>query len=266
MREIYALLRASWLNAASYRLSWVISIVSLLVAVVPLYFVANALQPVMAESIRAEGEHYFGFVLVGVIAYSFLGSAMESLPGAVGGGITSGTLEAQLGTPTRLPLILVGLISYSFLWVTVRALLLLAAGALLGARLFWSQIPMGIAILALIILAYIPIGLMAAALVLTFRTAGPLTRGMMTLSVLLGGVYYPTHVIPSWIESISAAIPLTYGLRALRGTVLEGLPVGAVLPDLAILAAFVVILTAIGMSTFSLALRHARHIGTLTQY
>ncbi|HEX6925915.1 MAG TPA: ABC transporter permease [Longimicrobiaceae bacterium] len=266
MHEVFALLRASWLTASSYRLSWVISLGSLLLAVVPLYFVANALQPVMADTIRTEGGQYFAFVLVGVVAYSFLGSAAESLPGAVGGGITTGTLEALLGTPTPIPVILAGLTSYRLCWTAARAALLLSAGALFGARLEWEQLPIALAILVLIILAYLPVGLVAAALVLTFRTSGPLTKAVLTLSVLLGGVYYPTHVIPSWIERISAVVPLTYGLRALRRTLLEGMPLSAVAADVAILCVFVVVLLALGMVAFSAALRHARRAGTLGQY
>ena len=39
---------------------------------------------------------------------------------------------------------------------------------------------------------------------------------MLAASTLLGGVYYPTTVIPSWLASASEFVPLGYGLRALR--------------------------------------------------
>ena len=51
MREALALIRASWNTALSYRLSMLLSLVSLLVTVVPLYFVANALQPVSDDDV-----------------------------------------------------------------------------------------------------------------------------------------------------------------------------------------------------------------------
>jgi ABC-2 type transport system permease protein len=266
MYKVLALMRVSMLTAMSYRLSMVISLFGLVVSVVPLYFVANALQPVMAESISSQGGQYFAFVLVGMIALSFVPAAMNSVPGAISGGITSGTLETLTSTPTRLPTLLAGLTGYGFCWVAVRSLLLVAAGSLLGAQFEWSRLLFGTGILALIVLAYLPIGLLAASLVLVFRTAGPLSQGVMVLSALLGGVYYPTHVIPSWIETISFAIPLTYGLRALRQTVLEGLPPSAVLVDVGILAGFAAVLLAIGAACFHLAYRCARRAGTLSQY
>ena len=89
---------------------------------------------------------------------------------------------------------------------------------------------------------------------------------MLTVSGLLGGVYYPTHVIPSWLQSVSEVVPLTYGLRALRAVVLEGGPVGASASDLAILAGFALLLLASSLYVFTLAVRHAKASGTLAQY
>jgi ABC-type polysaccharide/polyol phosphate export permease len=266
MYKILVLMRASWLAAASYRLSLLISIASLLVTVVPVYFIANALQPTMAESIRSEGGHYFGFLLVGMMVMSFVGPAMNSIPGAIGGGIATGTLEAQLNTRTRLPTILAGMLGYAFVWQAVRAMFLLLAGWWLGVEVVWGHLVFALGILALIILAYIPVGLVAASLVLAFRTSGPLTRGVLLASTLLGGVYFPTRVIPSWIERISDAIPLTYGLRALRRTILEGASIGEVLPDVMILSAFAAVLMLAGTGMFVLAFQYAKRSGTLAQY
>lgn len=266
MAEILALVRASWLSALTYRLSMLLSVLGLLVLVVPMYFVARALDPLMAEAIASEGGNYFAFLLVGLIAFNFLSTAVSSLPGAIRSGIHTGTLEALLSTRARLPYLLTGLVSYDFLWTGMRAVVLLLAGAVLGAEYAWSQLLVGLAILILIVVSYVPFGLVAAALVLAFRTAGPLPQAAVVLSTLLGGVYYPTHVIPSWIQYVSDVIPLTYGLRALRQTLLEGLPLRAVASDVAILLGFTVLLLAIGAWAFSLALRYARRAGTLAQY
>jgi len=82
----------------------------------------------------------------------------------------------------------------------------------------------------------------------------------------LGGVYYPTHVMPSWLPRLSDAIPLTYGLRALRMTLLEGIPFSAVIPDVATLIGFVLVLTALSLFALTEALHYARRSGTLAQY
>lgn len=266
MREACALIRASWLSATSYRLSMLLSLGALAAAVVPVYFVANAIQPVIAESIQSQGGEYFAFLIVGMIAYSFLSVAVNALPGAVSAGIGSGTLEALFSTRARLPGLFAGMIGYGFVWTALRAVVLTVAGVLFGAQLVWDRALTALLILLLIVLAYLPFGLISAAMVLAFRTTGPIPKGVLVLSGLLGGVYYPTQVIPSWIQDVSQAIPLTYGLRALRQTLLEGMPLGSVAGDLWILAGFVVVLTGIGALTLGRALRYAKEAGSLSQY
>lgn len=266
LREVMALVRAGWLTALSYRVGMLFSLFALIVTVIPVYFVANALQPVMAKSIASETHQYFGFLLLGTIIIPFLNAAMGAVPGAIGSGIATGTLEALLATPARLSAILAGLSGYTFLWTMLKAVLLLLAGWTLGAHVAWSNALTALLILVLIVLAYLPVGIVSAAAVLAFRTAGPLAQGVLIGSVLLGGVYYPTQVIPAWLRSFSAIIPLTYGLRALRRTLLENASLASVTSDLGILVLFIVVLSAISLGALSAALRYARRNGTLAQY
>jgi len=266
MGKVLALVRANWLTAASYRFNLFVSLVSLLTMVIPVYFVAGALQPVMAKSIAGQGGEYFGFLLVGITTLMFLTTAVTSLPAALGSSVASGTFEALLGTRARLSEIVAGMVGYAFIWTTVRAFLLFAVGWMLGAPLVGEQSPAALLILGMIVLAYFPFGLFAAAGVLAFKTSGSLPAAVLTVSGLLGGVYYPTQVIPSWLQDLSAVIPLTYGLRALRAVVLEGGALSASAPDLAVLAGFIVLLFASSLYVFTRAVRHAKHAGTLAQY
>ncbi len=266
MHRTLALIRARALTAASYRVQLSLSIVSLLVGVVPLYFIAGALQPVMSESIQSEGGHYFGFVLIGTVAFYFLDSAVNLLPGELGAELRTGTLEAVLTTPVRLVEVLTGMIGFGLLWTGLRGLVLLAVGWALGVQIAWAHLPAAAVVIGLLLLAYLPYGMIGSALIVAFRTAGPLAQGILFSSALLGGVYYPTRVIPSWLQEISGLIPLTYGLRALRQILLEGASIGAVLPDLGVLVIFVVVLFTCGTLALSAALRYARRTGTLAQY
>lgn len=260
------LVRAQWLVAASYRVKLALSLASLIATLVPVYFIAGALQPVMAESIRAQGGEYFAFLIVGMLVFLFLTTAVNSIPHAIQSGIGNGTLEALFATPTSLPTLLGGLTGYGFVWTGARALVLLLGGALLGMQIAWQQLLPALLILALIVLAYLPFGLMAAALVLAFRTAGPLPSAVLAISGLLGGVYYPTNVIPSWIQHVVQAVPLTYGLRALRQALLEGMPLRYIAADIAIVAGFAAVLLGISLAAFTWALRYARRSGTLAHY
>jgi ABC-2 type transport system permease protein len=264
--KVMMMVRASWISAASYRINIVLSLLSLIATVIPVYFISGALQPVMADAISQQGGQYFGFLIIGMVVFLYLTDAVNALPGIVQGGIHSGTLEAMFTTPTSLPVLLGGMMAYGFLWITARAAVLLTGAWVLGMQIAWGQLFTAFAILLLIVLAYIPVGMIGAALVLAFRTTGPLPGAVLLLSGLLGGVYYPTHVIPSWIRYVSDIVPLTYGLRALRRTLLEGEPLRAVSGDVTILALFAAALLAVGSYALVLAFRYSRRAGTLAQY
>jgi ABC-2 type transport system permease protein len=266
MRKVLAMMRANWIAASSYKVNMVWSLIALLASVIPVYYVTRAFQPMMADKIQNEGGQFFGFVLVGQVAFTLLTAAVTALPGAISGGISSGTLELLLSTPTRLPTLFAGMVGYTFTWTSVRCLLLLTAGWVLGATIAWEKVPIAVVILAMIVLTYMSAGVVIAAMILAFRFTGPIAQGVLVSSVLLGGVYYPTKVIPSWIQTISDFIPLTYGLRALRGTLLEGAPLAAVLPDVGILLAFCAVLLSLSSMAFLAALRYSKRMGTLSQY
>ena len=102
MRRLLALIRADALTTFSYRLQTIVWLGGMVVTIVPLYFVAQALQPVMTNAIAGEGRQYFGFLLVGIIAVLLLTTALNALPDGIRSGIGRGTLEAMLATPTPL--------------------------------------------------------------------------------------------------------------------------------------------------------------------
>jgi ABC-2 type transport system permease protein len=266
MRRILAFIRRDALVAASYRTGMVLSLGSLITMVVPLYFIANAIQPVFGTTIASEGGAYFAFLIAGMATYQFVMTAVSAIPSVLANGLRTGTFEALVATPSRLPVLLTGMLAYPFLWTVMRALVLLGAGQLLGANFDVSRILVALLIWTLLTLAYLPFGILGGALLLVTRTTGPLPNAVLMASMFLGGVYYPTHVIPSWLQDLSQAIPLTYGLRAFRQVLAADAPLAQVMPDLGILAAFAVGLTVASMFVLHLALGHARRAGTLAQY
>lgn len=267
MRKILALIRASWLEALSYRLRMLFSILGLLAAVLPFFFAARALQPVMAESIEGQGGQYFAFLVVGMITFAFMRTSITALPGTVSGSISTGTLEAMLGTPTPLRTLLTGLIGYSFIWTSIRCIVLLGFAWLMGAQVLWSRALLSSGILGLIVLVHLPFAVGTASMILAFRASGPVEGIVVWISTMLGGVYYPTSVIPDWLERVSAFVPLTYGLRALRRALLEpDISYSLLAADLLPLCVAGAVLAVLSLTAFWAALRYARHMGTLSQY
>lgn len=266
MRKVLALTRAGFLAAASYRIAFVTQILAIGAAAVPIYFITGALQGTMAPVVAGEGGSYFGFVIVGLAAAAWMQFAMGTVGDTLLGSVRSGTFEAYLATPTRLPTVLAGLAGWPAIMVFLRFLVMLTAGALLGVAFRWQAMPAVLLVLALLAAAYLSVGIVVSALVLAFRTSGPITGVATILSYLLGGVYYPTRVIPSWIRDLSDLVPLAPALRALRRLLLDGVPLEAVSADLGQLALLAVAYLGLSVPCLVAALHHARRSGTLAQY
>ena len=265
-RAALALTHASWRTARSYRFSFVLSFVSLAVTIVPVYFVAKALQEFMAPVISSEGRDYFGFVLIGTAILTLVSAAVSSFASVVSGGLSSGFFEALLVTPTPLGLLLAGQTGYSFGWATARAILLIGAGLLLGVDVHWLRVPEALLVTTLLVGAYAGVGLIGAALVVSFRTNAAIPQGAVVASTLLGGVYFPASVLPPAIAPIAEWVPLTPGLRALRQALLLGYPLSTIGGDLLQLAGLALGCAIAGAVSLRAAFRYAKKAGSLGQY
>ena len=242
------------------------SLLGLVFILFPLYFIANALQPTMQQLISGEARQYFGFVVLGAICFSLASICTTSLPTAIDGAIGRGTLEAILGTPARLGAICVGLVGYGVLWALLRAAIILLVAMWLGAAIVWRGVPLGLVVLLLTMLTYAGLGLIFAAMVLVFRTTGPLTTTVLTASMFLGGVYYPTSIIPSRGSILRDSSLLLISMDCACQIVLRGDSFAYVARDVQMLAAMTTVSLSVGTLAFCLALQRARRAGTLSSY
>lgn len=263
---LWALLRASFLTAASYRLRFVQALVVSVITVIPVFFVSNALQPMMGPTIQNEGRDFFSFLVVGFVVLAFVVMCVDTLPTQVGGDINNGFFEALLGAPVGTPTILVGLVAYPILFTMLRGMVMLSLAAILGVHFSLVRLPEVVLIVSLLAVAHFGVSLIATGLMVAFRTTLAIPQVVITASGFLGGVYWPTSVIPSWVYSVSEFVPLTYGLRALRQTVLEGRGLLQVADDVLTLSAFAGCLISLGILVMSVSLAYARRRGTLSQY
>ena len=159
MRKALALIQASWRTQRSYRVSMILSVLSLGVTVLPVYFVSKALQPYMASSIADQGKNYFGFLVIGFIALMFVSTTVNSIPDSVAAASARERSRRCCPRAHRFPSLLAGMVGYSFVWTAVKAVLFLALAMVLGLHLSLGASLSGIFILVLIVLAHIPFAL-----------------------------------------------------------------------------------------------------------
>ncbi len=267
MRKLLAVARAYTLGMLTYRTRTLVSLLSVLVAVIPVYFVAGALQPLASKAIATESTEYFTYLIVGSVASFVIAESVTAIPSLVNSYISSGTLEQLLTTPIRWPALIGGLSMYGYGWVALRALVLLVtAWVWATSTIAWPRMVEFTAIMALLAVAYAGIGLLAGALVLGVRSSLFIPQAVATISSLLGTVYFPVSVLPPAFVPFASFIPLTPALRAARQVLLRDQPLLLVMPDVLQLMAWATGAAIIGGTAFHLALQHARRSGTLTQY
>ncbi len=267
MHRLIAVARAYTLGMLTYRTRTLVSLVSVLVAVIPVYFVAGALQPLAAQAIASESSEYFTYLIVGSVASFVIAEAVTAIPSLVNSYITSGTLEQMLTTPIRWPSLMAGLSAYGFGWVAMRALVLLVTAWIWAtSTIAWFRIIEFSCIMALLAVAYLGVGLIAGACVLAVRSSLFIPQGVLTLSTLLGTVYFPVSVLPPAFAPFAQFVPMTPALRAARQVLLKDASLMTVVPELVQLGAWAAAGAVVGGLCFHLSLQHARRAGTLTQY
>src|SRR5436190_3169572 len=197
MRSALALIRVSLLTAASYRLAWIMSFAGLALQIVPTYYIGRTLDPFLAPAIKGEGSDYFGFLVMGTVAYLLLAAAVDSLPRALERGINTGTLELIFSTPSSVPSLLVGLTGYELLWATARCIVVLGAAAVFGFHAHWLRFGEAAVILAMVVATYFGAGMIAGAMIIAYRRTASIQTVVIVGSAMLGGVTYPTKLVPT---------------------------------------------------------------------
>jgi ABC-2 type transport system permease protein len=86
---------------------------------------------------------------------------------------------------------------------------------------------------------------------------------VQAIVLLVSGVYYPTSVLPGWLQALSVLSPATYVIEGMRRALLDGADLAALWPLVwpALLVGALSI--PIGLRAFIAAERYAKRTGRL---
>lgn len=264
--KLLAFLRRDFLEALTYRFTFVSSLFGIFLSSATFYFVSRLVPP-GAPSLEPFGGDFFAFAVVGVAFSSLLGIFQEGLPSVIRGAQVTGTLEALLVTRTSVPTVLLGSSLYSLLFQVLRTGLHIGlAVAVFGLELGRVNVPGLLSVLFLTALCFLSIGVLSASFILVYKSGNPFGWIFGGVSGLLGGVVFPVSLLPDWIRWVSALLPVTHALNGTRKSLLASAALADILPSIAALAMFDAVLLPLSLIAFRLALRKAKKDGTLTHY
>jgi ABC-2 type transport system permease protein len=177
----------------------------------------------------------------------------------IGGGMSylddkqRGVHEGYLVTPiTKLELVLGQNVAGTIKSIVSGTLVTLLGAAVAGVYDVFQPLRfLGL----LLLITMVSFAFMAMMSCLMARMNNPiLPRAMFgilnTLLYFPSGAIYPVQSLPPWLRVITTIDPFTYGVHGLRAMLLKGSSVQVVLPDLAFLGAFTVLMFAGAVKLF----------------
>jgi ABC-2 type transport system permease protein len=252
--------------ALSYRTGFLLTFVGSVLNILGVFFLSEAFGANLGASLDRYGGTYFAFAVVGVAFSTFMSVGMTGIGARIREGQMMGTLELMLLSPNRLGVLLFS----SSLWSHAQSLvtlgLYLLAGFALGMDLGRANLPMAALSLALAVVAFNALGLISASVVIVIKQGNPVSLLLGMASVLLGGVLYPTSVLPAWLQAVGQLLPLTHALELMRRSVLGGEGMDTLWRSFLALAVLTAILLPVGLWACARAVRIAQTDGSLSQY
>lgn len=208
---------------------------------------------------------YFGFVVVGLVIVQVLQSTL-GISAQLRAELLAGTFERTTLSPFGTAAGVLSMSVFPFLYsLVIGTLTLLLAAAAFSLPVAWSTVALAIPVALLGAVAFSGFGLLLAAAVLVAKRATGATW-IITLVSIIGGLYFPVSLLPSWIRWASDVQPFTPSVDLLRHLI-SGYPLRhAAWLDLLILGGFAVVLLPGATWLVGVAARTSRRRGTITEY
>lgn len=267
LRKAWAYLQKEFRIEASYRFAFLMSLFGVCTTIATYFFIDRLFGRRMTDDLLPFGTTFFEYVLVGNAFFAYVGTALGGVAGRVSREQSTGTLEALLTTPTRLWVLIVAMALWNTAYASVEvALFFLVGGVGFGVefgRINWAST---LSILALVIVTFNCVGLLEAGCLLVFKRGAVVAWAINGASALVGGVVFPSTVLPEWLQAVAEWIPIKHAIHGLQLAIHQGASLGALSRELLILGAFAVLLVPLGLWGWQWALRRARIEGSLAQY
>lgn len=253
----FAFLVRSLATYASYPARLSLGFAGFVVSVITFYYVGRVVSEAGPGFEVRFGMAYSSYALVGIAVHGLGAVALTSFRSVVRREQLQGTLEtlAASATPAPLSVFLSGAADMAIGAVSGAGLLALATVAL---SISLPITAVALAALALHTLTMCGLGLASAGVVVVTKEGDPLSWAASTATALLGGVYFPTELLPVWAQRVACALPTFHALRLARH--------GAGRGSLAFLAACAASSLIVGTAVLRLGLKRARRDATMGQY
>jgi ABC-2 type transport system permease protein len=246
----------------SYRTRLLSQAASTLFSLALFYYVSRLVHVRGFES----PDKYYAFVVVGLSLLSVIYACFIT-PGLVRQELVAGTLDRLVLSPFGAVRSIVAMTLFPLLYACVLATVSLAlASTVFGLQLHWSSIPLSIPMLGLTLVAFLPFGLLFAALTIVVKQDNLGTNWLVAVLSLIGGLYFPVSLLPHWLQVAGKLQPFTPATAVLRHLLVNSPlsePIGL---SLLKLSGFALVLVPASILVLSAAIRLGQRRATIIEY
>ncbi|MFQ6074139.1 MAG: ABC transporter permease [Candidatus Bathyarchaeia archaeon] len=205
----------------------------------------------------AGASDYLSFIVIGNAFYVFVFAAAFVVGRVMFWERASGTIEATFMTPMNRLAYMAGVMTAASINSSIDLISVFLIGLVFGFQATSFNAVLFLAGVLLTTVALFGIGLMANAITLSLRDRTTTSNSLMLLFLVFSGIVCPVELMPTWAQMISKVLPLTYGIRVIRASLL-GISVQEAFYDLAVLSVLGIIFVGAGALTLRLIERNLR--------
>lgn len=245
---------------------WAWEVVWLFYSITNSLSVAYIAPGVGALSSAAVDSHFLVlYLIIGTIVWRYLSVIFYWLTDIIGMERWEGTIEYTLMAPITRLTHLAGHTAFAVVYSMFHTAVILSVCALFfDIDLSKANLIGGTIVLLVGSVSFIGFGVIAAILPLLFPEKGQqMMHVIISLLLLVSGVYYPVSVLPNWLQVFAQYSPATYVLEGTRAALLNGAPTLALWQYIAPLIVMGVIMVPVGLWLFRLAEQYAKRAGKL---
>ena len=217
------------------------------------------------ESDPAQVSRFVLYLLVGTITWRFLGLIFEQMGETIAWERWEGTIEATFMAPVPRLTHLIGMCGATLVRALGFSVAILAAVALfVPVDLSHANVASALVLLATGAVAFIGLAIGSSVFPLLWTEKGlQMAYIVQAVVLLVSGVYYPTTVLPGWMQALAVISPATYVIQGMRDALLDGADFAHIWPNLwpALLVGAISI--PVGLRLFLWAERYAKRTGRL---
>jgi ABC-2 type transport system permease protein len=205
------------------------------------------------------------YLLVGTIAWRFLGIIFENIGEVIAWERWEGTIEQTFMSPVPRFTHLLGMCGATLVRATAFSIAILGAVTLfVPVDLSRANVLSALVLLAVGALAFVGLGIASASFPLLWTEKGlQMAYIVQAVVLLVSGVYYPVSVLPGWMQVLATISPATYVIEGMRLALLEGADLVALWPKVWPALVVGIISVPLGLQLFVAVERYAKRTGRL---